>query len=140
MTNGKMETWSKIMLMVAVLLIFVVILGIIREYGKRMAMEKRLAELSNELKNLQGQKSGFLSSMDLYDSDLFIEQTARNKFNLKKEGETVVVIKKNESVADQATIDAGNLAAQTDKFSNLNLWWQYFFGDKNIISKKENNL
>ncbi|MFA6537474.1 MAG: septum formation initiator family protein [Patescibacteria group bacterium] len=138
--QNKKNVLSKFFLILAVLGIVVIVLGIVREYGKRMAMEKQMKELTAELNRLQGQKSEFLSSVDLYSSEFFVERTARNKFNLKKEGETVIVIKHE----DNPSVETKSALATTENISadvvgeNLRLWLEYFFGDKNFINKIAN--
>lgn len=50
--------------------------------------EQKIEELQKEAANLTGKK-------EFYQSEEFIEQEARNKLNMVKEGETVVVLPPN---------------------------------------------
>lgn len=65
------------------------------------------------------------------------QEKAKDKFNLKKEGEKVVVIKRSPS-SDNLDVDKKDLA-ETEKFTdenrsketeegkNIIKWWNYFF-------------
>lgn len=55
--------------------------------------ELRLAE--QKIEELQEEAAGLTEKREFYQSEEFIEQEARNKLNMVKEGETVVVLPPN---------------------------------------------
>ena len=114
-------------------MVFVIFIsGIIREAWRIRSFNNEIDELQQELENLKMDRQEFLSSIDLYESELFVEQEARTKFNLQKPGEEVVVI----PVDDQDIVGAlgdktksqntepKNLRERMSK--NLNDWWGVF--------------
>jgi hypothetical protein len=56
-------------------------------------------------------------------SEQSVEAQARLNLNLKKPGETVVVIEKEENKLSQEEVNSKHQAPE----SNLLKWWQYFF-------------
>ena len=69
----------------AILILFILVTGIIREYLRQIEMNKEIASLEDELQKLNWGKKDFLQSIDEYQSDYFVEEQARTAFNLKKE-------------------------------------------------------
>ena len=117
-----------VVLMIVVAVIFV--LGIVREYVKRVELDREISQLENELEKLKLKKKNFLSSIDAYGSEFFVEQEARMKFNLKKPEEQVVIIPVNK-ISEEAITKNNNTDENNNKTNNkqVNLfaWWQYFF-------------
>ena len=117
-----------VVLMIVVSVIFV--LGIVREYVKRVELDREISQLENELEKLKLKKKNFLSSIDAYGSEFFVEQEARMKFNLKKPEEQVVIIPVNK-ISEEAITKNNNTDEKINKTNNkqVNLfaWWQYFF-------------
>lgn len=117
-----------VVLMIVVSVIFV--LGIVREYVKRVELDREISQLENELEKLKLKKKNFLSSIDAYGSEFFVEQEARMKFNLKKPEEQVVIIPVNK-ISEEAITKNNNTDENNNKTNNkqVNLfaWWQYFF-------------
>lgn len=128
---------ARLFLILGVVLIVFFTIGVIREYLKRQELDKEVAGLEQELENLKLKKKSFLSSMEAYKSDFFLEQEARTKFNFKKPGEKVAVIPVSKL---SETVDQQNLKISDGKMAlsgyrglakiNSSAWWNYFFGDK----------
>jgi len=110
----------------------VIVLGIVREYFKRQELNREIANLAMEVKNLESKKADFLQSIELYQSDFFIEKEAREKFNLKKTGEQVSVIPVGDAVqtANKALTGGETDSAEPSFGANVRGWWNYFFADK----------
>ncbi len=133
LNKDKKSFFSRFAVVFTVLVFVIFISGIIREAWRIRSFNNEIDELQQELENLKMDRQEFLSSIDLYESELFVEQEARTKFNLQKPGEEVVVI----PVDDQDIVGAlgdktkpqntepKNLRERMSK--NLNDWWAYFF-------------
>lgn len=129
---------ARLFLIFGVILIVFFTLGVVREYFKRLDLDKELSGLEQELENLKFKKKTFLSSIESYKSDFFLEQEARTKFNFKKAGEKVAIIPvskftevvvnpKASSTTTKSSVGYRGLA----KVNSL-AWWHYFFGEKKI--------
>ena len=135
--------FSRFVFVFAIIIIVILFLGIVREYVKRVELDNEVAVLDQELEKLKLKKKGFLNSIEAYHSNFFIEQEARDKFNLKQPGEKVVVITPPRLSLGQMPLDpgqaqdlAGNSTTKTAiVFKNVQTWWQYFFGDRDNKSK-----
>ena len=127
---------ARLFLIFGVILVVFFSFGVVREYFKRQELDKELAGLEQELENLKLKKKTFLSSIESYKGEFFLEQEARTKFNFKKPGEKVAVIpvsKLIESTASQSLplgTDSGTSQYRGRAKINSAAWWNYFFGEK----------
>lgn len=129
-SNGFFFNFAIVFLLISLLLLSI---GIVREYLKQKELDREVISLEQELDNLNLNKKNFLSSIDDYQSEFFVEQEARAKFNLKKPGENVVIIPSStiETVNEQKAqlVEAAkNDSPQNIYLENMSSWVSYFFG------------
>lgn len=105
-----------------------------QEMYKRRGIEAEINRLEAEIGKLAKNKNDLNSLLSYVQTDVFVEQEAREKLNLAKAGESLVLVP-NADTADTAA-GANEPAAPTalnqianpkPKPSNLAKWWQYFF-------------
>jgi cell division protein FtsB len=84
----------KFTLFAIVVLVFI-IGGIIKEYPQRVEAQRRLKDLKTRLEELERQNAELERKLGYFQSDAYLEKEARLKFNLKKEGEELVLIEKD---------------------------------------------
>lgn len=105
-----------------------------KEFVKKHQLDQEISDLQNEIDRLKVEQDEFLTLIENYNSESFIEQEARMNFNYKKRGEKVVVIKTDNRV-DSSTINNIPEKINSEKAdpqagsSNFKLWWNYFFGE-----------
>jgi len=122
----------KFVLVFLMLLVLLLVVGTIKEYLHQQELDSEMAALQAEIEKLNLDKKQFLSSIDAYQDEFFIEQEARLKFNLQKPEEKVLVIPA-ERIAELG--GTGQLAlADNNKevkgniyINNFRSWWDYFF-------------
>ncbi len=66
-----------------------------REFGKQQAIRRDIDELHKEYANLKAENDKLTRFLRYYESDEFIEREAREKMNMAKKGEHMVLITKN---------------------------------------------
>ncbi|OGF32514.1 hypothetical protein A2478_02685 [Candidatus Falkowbacteria bacterium RIFOXYC2_FULL_36_12] len=135
MTGSQKGKNNKFLSNLLVLVVFFLVLFIsflvIKEVINKKKLDREIMALKQEIEILNLDQQQFLSSIDKYNSDFFVEQEARSKFNLKKEGEQVAVVKLDDIQKIQTMeglINEPNVDLQK---SNIVKWWEYFFGVKN---------
>jgi cell division protein FtsB len=131
----KKSFFSRFVLVFVCLFFVVAVIGFVREYAKSREVDKELASLEVELNRLKLEKNNFLKSVDSFQSEFFLEEEARTKFNLKKEGERVLVIP-GTRLGDQTAGGIGDFRVVATAegwlgWRNAVSWWNYFFADKN---------
>jgi cell division protein FtsL len=119
-------------------LIWVAIICIKTSYQKyQMAedinnMKANSAKLQEEMQKLDLTKA-------MLNNPAFLEKEAKQRLNLKKEGEEVVILPKNETLVQQAAQNSQNIPSGSSSVGNINQavekqdepnwkkWWKYFF-------------
>ena len=120
---------SKVFFVLCVVALIAVASGIFQQYMKRQELDKEVSDLKNELARLNMDKTDFLKSIDAFSGDFFLEQEARLKFNLRKEGEKVVVIPLDGDTGEPVDYsDAADKETGESMGGNFKAWWKYFFG------------
>ncbi|KKQ78709.1 MAG: Cell division protein FtsL [Parcubacteria group bacterium GW2011_GWC2_38_7] len=131
-TKSDKSLLFKIVLVFLILLILALVVGTIREYSRQKELDKELAALQEEISKLNLDKSQFLSSIEAYQSEFFVEQEARLKFNLQKPGEKVMVIP-GDGIPGLTSVGSADLVAEgfasktAFYVNNARAWWTYFF-------------
>jgi cell division protein FtsL len=130
MNTGKTKKSlvSKVFFVVCVVALIAVASGIFQQYMKRQELDTEVNDLKDELARLNMDKSDFLKSIDAFSGDFFLEQEARLKFNLRKDGEKVVVIPLDEKTGLPAETASDSQNYEENSVENFKAWWKYFFG------------
>ena len=135
MNNRKnKKVISKLIIVASVVIAVLFVFGIIREYLNRVELDNEITELESELVELKLDKKDFLQSIEAYQTDFYVEQEAREKFNLIKQGEKVAVIPIDQINTKDTNLNNEKNTVDLKSVSRSNAidWWQYFFGDKVI--------
>jgi predicted cobalt transporter CbtA len=70
---------------------------------------------------LEKEHQELLEKKEYYQSEEFVEQEARNRLNLGKPGETVVILPPNVGETEEIT------STPTPELPNWQRWWRLFF-------------
>ena len=79
--------------------VFLLCLGLIvslsRDIFRLLKVGDRVEQAQQELKELEAKNDELKAKKEYYQSEAFVEEQARNKLNLSREGETVVTLPEN---------------------------------------------
>lgn len=86
-----------------------------------LGITDQIKSTEDKVAQLEKEEKGLVEKKEYYQSDEFVEQEARNKLNMARPGETVVVLppKKEESKE--------NLENVVTQLPNWGKWWKLFF-------------
>lgn len=93
-----------------------------KSYSRRLVAEKEIEEMRLKIAEYEKNNQELHEFLDYLSSPQAAEDQARSSLNLKKPGEAVVIIQKDEL----EPIENSNLTL-TASSSALKLWWNYFF-------------
>lgn len=122
-------SWTKIITISLVLVIIIFVVKITQEIINRRSLNNELANLNQQITNLQGKQQELENLMTYLESSDFIEKEARTRLNLRKDGERVIIIPSsstNNNLPASATITTTTIKELT----NFQKWWQYIFPNK----------
>jgi cell division protein FtsB len=109
----------------------IVVLGFLAfSFGKKFLeikdIDQEIKSSQDEIAQLEAKNNDLNSLLSFLNTDAFLEQEARLKFNLQKPGESVVIIPpsngKQENDGDVSTNSVGD-----NTLSNPQKCWNYFF-------------
>lgn len=128
---GLASLWQKLFfskIALAVELILLVVLGIsfIQSLTTQRDISREIAALQEDFTELTEQQDILKSKQFMASSDAFVEVQAKEKLNLRKEGEEVIVlVDPDESIEEVAVPQPPD---ETPTISGARRWWLYFFG------------
>jgi len=94
---------------------------------KQTKVNKEVAELQKQIDEFKKKNKSLEQLSQYLQTDDFKEIEAKKKLNLVKEGEKVVIVKKNE--VEKIKEDVENLTPEVEiEKPNYYYWWHYFFG------------
>jgi len=89
------EARRYIEIIISILAVLGVIFLVVKNFemiNRRAQLEEKVLKLTNEIKSLEEQKASLQSQFNETQKDVFVEEQAREKLNLQKQGEKAVVI------------------------------------------------
>ena len=113
--------FSKFFLVFCLFILIIILVGVANGTVKNYRVNSDVKGLQDEISRLEKQNQDFGQLVKYLNSDIFIEQEAKLKLGLKKEGENLVVI------PDQALPDQSASQKEAKTLSNPAKWWVYFF-------------
>jgi cell division protein FtsB len=119
MKNNFWESKYFILCLVVVLAFALVSLG--REAYRYFQVSKEISDLEKRIDDFKKENEELLSLRGIFDSQEFLEDEARKKLNMVKEGEGVIIITDGNNVLPEEP------KKQEEKTPNIKLWLKYFF-------------
>lgn len=115
----------------AVLVMIGISLG--KETYRKRQIQKEIENLQTEIQKVNQENSELGNLISYLSSQEFQEKEAREKLNLQKEDEKMVVLRKDTSPqnSEKTNEDAKNIEAVEDKTQNWQKWLGLFFSKKN---------
>lgn len=109
------------------IVIFVLGSALSRELYREYQIKKEIDKLQKEIDETEKNNYELSQLLEYYQTEEYKEAEARQRLNLKGDGEKVVMIENNEGKAETVENEAGK---QKDKSPNYVKWWNYFFASR----------
>ncbi len=105
-------------------------LVLIKAVYKKHQLDQEIGALKTEIEKMDKKGQELTQLLNYFGSQDYLEKEAKEKLNLKKEGESVIMVPS--SVIGQATSsESGAMSAvqksETAIENNLIKWWKFFF-------------
>ena len=115
---------SRIFFIFLIPIFLALLVGIFQQFYHRYQVKKDLDKLDAEIANFNKQKEDLNNLLDYYKNESNVENEARLRLNLKKEGENVVII-----LPTATSTENDKISSQKDieNLPNYKQWWYYFF-------------
>lgn len=129
MRTKKTHVSNRLGLLVAALVVLAALsgAGFLREYFRSRQIDAEILSLKEESQRLQVRNFQISSLGASLQNGEYLEREARLKLNLRKDGEQVVVLRKNDAPSVSPSVQA---LAQDPDWSNPRKWWTLFVDPK----------
>lgn len=118
---------SKLFLLVVFVLVIFLLLALGKNFIKRYQVNREIARLEAEIGKLETGNQELTDLIDYLNTDFFVEEEARLKLGLSKDGENTVIVP--DSLTGSNQLDVSSQTGYNEKaLNNPQKWWQYFFG------------
>ena len=118
---------SKIILGIGIFITVFMSVNLVKAIGENRKIQERINRLQSNVNILAEENQTLQDTFEYVQTDIFVEQEARNKLNYKKDGETVVSLPP-EKVEVREVVEAEYQAAlERQQKSNPQKWFDYFF-------------
>jgi len=118
----RLVTSQRFLAIVGLSFLVLILFPLAKTYSQRKLVEQEINEVKKEISDFESKNQELKEMINYLQSDQSLEEQARLNLNLKKPGETVVII--NEKKIAAGTVSASD---ETNDSSNLKKWWYYFF-------------
>lgn len=122
---------SKPFLFLLLLAVMWLALVLVKTFYKKHQLDSEIANLKKEIDKIDKKDQELSNLLNYFDNQNFLEKEAKEKLNMKKEGENVVIVSEvsGSPQPSAAPLAAASAPAQEQESGNLLKWWQYFFGN-----------
>lgn len=117
----------KMFILASILAVIFLGTGLGKEFYRDYQIKKEIDSLQSDINALEKDNYKLSQLIEYYKTDEYKEAEARKRFNLKEEGESVVVIKPNENSMEYGEVKG---ATANENLPNYIKWWNYFFASK----------
>src|SRR3989339_864460 len=97
---------SKVFLFILIIATIWVVLICLKITNKRYQMAKEIANIQQQISQLKKENQDLTIAIESFNNPSFLEKEAKRRLNLRKEGEEVVILPKNEFSNIQTTTQA----------------------------------
>ncbi len=127
---------QKFLALVGLTIIILISIPLSKNISQRYKINQQVKQLQQDIANLHNKNDLLKQSITYLESDQFVEEQARLKLGLKKEGESVAVVEtqpnqgnKQNEIATTSIFNIPGLATvqPTKPVTNPQRWWKYFF-------------
>lgn len=125
--NKSFLSSSKSLLILGMVITAFMSVNLIKAINDNQRIQDRIERLKALQTTQEEEKAQLEAERDYTQTSLFIEEEARNRLNLKKDGEIVVSLPPERvPVLDQLTAEQ-QAQAEFEQLPNPRKWWHYFF-------------
>lgn len=118
---------SRIFFIFLIPIFLALLVGIFQQFYHRYQVKKNLDELNAEIANYKKQKEDLNNLINYYKNESNLENEARIRLNLKKEGEKVVIILPTATSTNENGEVISKISGDIENMPNYKQWWYYFF-------------
>ena len=117
----------KLFLVISIAAIVFLGVSLGKEFYRGYQIQREIESLKKDIESFRKSNYELSKLIEYYKTDEYKEVQARERLNLKKDGEKIIVIKPilEDQEKEEVKKDVG---AEKENAPNYKKWWNYFFG------------
>lgn len=127
---GKRILKSKILLIISLLVLIFFTVNLSREVINRRDLQGEINALQEKIDSLKSRNTELVGLIEYFKTLDFVETEARTKLNLRKPGESIIIVPEAGDLkgeAQDATNEPTFITTIVKGIPNSQKWWNYFF-------------
>lgn len=116
-----------ILFITGITLAIVISISAVKEAYRSRKIEKEIEDLKQEAKHIQNDNNALQKQIDYYSTPQFVERVSKDKMNMQKPDENVVVVNHRITQQSQSTNEQSEVLQGDKNESNYIKWWNFFF-------------
>ncbi len=128
--NGLLTILQFVFVIILLIMIFAMLKKIYYSIQKEKKIKQEIETLQKENEKYNRENDNLNKLIKYLRSETFKEKAIKEKLNMVKQGEQVVVIQDADKANLNPTDTEKEKARVEIEFPNYYLWWQYFFGKR----------
>ncbi len=126
---GRKKVFSFLVVLLLLAILFFIVYKLLGQVRKKNEIDKEIGQLEKEIKHLNQENDELEGLVNYLETDSFKEREAKDKLNLIKEGEKLILVKENKS-KDEEIKKEPKKPEVISRYSKPHWWWYYFFSIK----------
>lgn len=122
-----MSIYKKLISCLGLILVFLLIIGFSKDIWQLLHADERIKKAEEKLIKLKEENQKLQGKLDYYQKDEFLEEQIRNKLQMAKPGEVIVVLPEdlNQETTEEAKISSK--IKETKELANWQKWFRLFW-------------
>jgi cell division protein FtsB len=124
----KKISFAIVLFALGIILAVMISIRAIQEAYRSREIEKEVEDLKKEAERIQAENDAIQQKIEYYDTSRFVEKVSKDKINMQKPDEKVVIVNQNISQPNtQVKIEQKEIVEMEPIIPNYNKWWNFFF-------------
>ena len=123
----KKFSFAIVLFIVGIILAVIISISAFKEAYRSRTIEKEVEKMKQEAERIQNDNSALQKQIDYYNTPQFVEKVSKDKMNLQKPDENVVIVNQGMAQKSQIINDQSETAQNDQNESNYIKWWNFFF-------------
>jgi cell division protein FtsL len=112
---------------VGIILAGVITTRAVQEAYRSREIEKEIEGLKQEAERIQNENETIQKQIDYYSTSQFVEKVSKDKMNMQKPDENVIIVNRTNSEQPQIAGVQSETVQNSQEIPNYIKWWNFFF-------------
>lgn len=123
----KRISFAVFLFVIGIIVAVLISIRAVKEAYRGRKIEKEIENLRQEAERIQNDNNLLQKQIDYYNTSEFVERVSKDKMNLQKPDENVVIVNKGTEEQNQSKEEEKEISEADQNEKNYEKWWNFFF-------------